>query len=81
MLYRALAQIILATCSEVLLFNLNIATPYFLTVLVLIFGRPFYYLSKVDGWLANSVDPAQTPRSDLSVHCLLRPVKWGKYSN
>ena len=84
MFYRALAQIKPATCSEhqqVSLFNLNIATPYLLTVLVLIFGRHFYYLSKVAGWLANSVDSAQTPRSDLGLHCLLRPVKWGKYSN
>ena len=33
--------------------------------------------SKTVGWVANSVDPDQTPRSaasDLDLHCLLRPV-------
>ena len=32
---------------------------------------------KIAGWVANSVDPDQTPQnaaSDLGLHCLLRPI-------
>ena len=43
---------------------------------------------KIAGWVANSVDPDETPRfvaSHLGLYCLLRPVcpniygKYGKY--
>ena len=45
---------------------------------------------KIAGWVANSVDPDETPHSaasHLGLYCLLRPVcpntygKYGKYSN
>ena len=46
-----------------------------------IFLQQIYLLSmnvcKIAGWVANSVDPDQTPRSaasDLGLHCLLRSV-------
>ena len=43
-----------------------------------------YYL-KIAGWVANIVDPDETPQfaaSHLGLHCLLRPVRpnsYGKY--
>ena len=42
---------------------------------------------KISGWVANSVDPDEMPRSaasHLGLHCLLRPVcpnTYGKYVN
>ena len=36
-----------------------------------------FYVCKITGWVANRVDPDQTPRSaasDQGLHCLLRPV-------
>ena len=48
---------------------------------------PFYNMYEliclnIARWFANSVDPDQTPRSaasDQGLHCLLRPLTWGKY--
>ena len=37
---------------------------------------------KIAGWVANNVDPDETPRSHLGLYCLLRPVcpnTYGKY--
>ena len=37
---------------------------------------------KIAGWVANSVDPDETPRSaasHLGLHCLLRPVFLNTY--
>ena len=38
-------------------------------------------VSKIAGWVANSVDPDQTPRSaasDLDLHCLLVKTRWAR---
>ena len=56
-----------------------IGTPLLLTLLVLKFERPFYYLIslKLQVWVANSLDLDQMPQfvaSDLGLHCLLRSV-------
>ena len=41
------------------------------------------YLKLLDDWVANSVDPDQTPQnaaSDLGLYCLLRPIGQNTYS-
>ena len=56
--------------------NIHILTLY----LILLFNKSILLptnLCKIAGWVANSVDPDQTPRSaasDLGLHCLLRPA-------
>ena len=69
-------------------FILSIRTPQLLTILVLEFEQVQYLpdvVSKIAGWVANSVDPDETPRSaasHLGLHCFLRPVypnTYGKY--
>ena len=58
-------------------FTINIHTPYHLPYTFL---KQVYFTNrdgKIAGWVANSVDPDQTPRfvaSDLGLHGLLWPV-------
>ena len=58
--------------------TLKYGTPYLLTIFVLKLEQD--HLLPVDGsagFVANSVDPDQTPRSaasDLGIHCVLSPV-------
>ena len=64
---------------------LRIRTLQLLTIPVLKIKYPMCL--KIAGWVANSVDPDETPRSaacHLGVRCLLRPVcpnTYGKYDN
>ena len=60
--------------------TLNIGTSQLLTIFVLKFKNPFYYLLKPKNCecVANSVDPDQmlhSAASDLGLHCLQRPVR------
>ena len=63
------------------IFAIIIQTPYYLTY-PKIWTSPFYLIYlflclKFAEWVANSVDPDQTPRSagsDQDLHCLLMPV-------
>ena len=74
---------------QVTIFTLSIQTPQLLTIFVLKFEQVKFttqcYL-KISRWVANSVDPDETPHSvasHLGLHCLLRPVcqlTYGKYS-
>ena len=62
----------LRECTFPLDMRINLLTSYYPNI--------WTYACKTVGWMANSVDPDQTPRSaasDLGLHCLLRPV----YSN
>ena len=64
----------------------DISTPYH--ICSYIWTSTIHYLMlclKIAGWVANSVDPDETPRSaasHLGLYCLLRPVcpnTYGKY--
>ena len=63
-------------------FTLSIRTRRLLTILVLKFEQVQFTtrccVSKIAGWVANSVDPDETPHSaasHLGQYCLLRPVR------
>ena len=63
---------------EATVFTLSIWIIYLLTILVLKFEHPFYYLLmcvKTAGGVANSMDPDQmlhSAASNLRLYCLLR---------
>ena len=75
--------------NMVTVFTLSIRTPQLLTIHVpKIWTSTIHYpmlCLKIAGWVANSVDPDETPRSaasHLGLYCLLRPVcpnTYGKY--
>ena len=56
------------------------STPYLFTILVLNLKKKSLLpidVSEIAGWVANSVNPDQTPQnvaSDLGLRCLLKPV-------
>ena len=64
----------------IIIFTLSIQTLKLLTIIALNFENPHFLpvdVSKFDGYVTNSVDPDQRPRSaasDLGLHCLLKPV-------
>ena len=67
-------------------FTLNIWTPLFFTILVLLWTSPFnnpLMCLQTAGWVADYEDPDQMPhsvKSDMSLHCVLRPVYPRYYS-
>ena len=72
--------ILLRMHQHITVFTLNIWTPILITIFVLRFDQVHFTpadVSRTPGWVANSLDPDQTPRSaasDLGLDCLLRHV-------